>query len=87
LCSDIPAWKQLITQTSLVADERISLITTIFSDPDQVEMVSNLSGGDAQAFVDKIDEASSHTISRSKEEAIDYGSNLHILPNRYFRRS
>lgn len=56
LTLDVPAWKQLITQT-LPADKRISLITTIFSDHDQIKMVRDLSGDDAQTFVDKIYEA------------------------------
>ena len=42
--------------------ERISLINTIFLNSDQVKFVRNLSGDDAQAFVDKIDEASSYAI-------------------------
>ncbi|KAF9644879.1 kinase-like protein [Thelephora ganbajun] len=52
---DCPAWKRLISDT-LAIHERISLITVIFSDHNQVKMVGNLSGDDAQAFVDKIDE-------------------------------
>ncbi|KAF9645415.1 kinase-like protein [Thelephora ganbajun] len=55
LTPDIPTWKRLITQ-ALPTDERISLITTIFSDDDQVKMVENLIGNDAQTFVDAIDE-------------------------------
>ena len=58
--SDPPTWKCLISDT-LLAHERISLITMIFSDKNQVKMVSNLSGDDAQIFVDKINEASSRT--------------------------
>jgi len=54
-CSDCPAWKRLISDT-LATYERISLITVIFSDRNQVKRVRNLSGDDAQAFVDKIDE-------------------------------
>ncbi|KAF9646904.1 kinase-like protein [Thelephora ganbajun] len=53
--TDDPAWKRLISDT-LAIHEHISLITIIFSDPNQVKMVGNLSGDDAQAFVDKIDE-------------------------------
>ncbi|KAF9642913.1 kinase-like protein [Thelephora ganbajun] len=55
LTPDIPAWKRLITQT-LATDERISLITATFSDRDQVKMVKNLIGNDAQTFIDAIDE-------------------------------
>ena len=36
-------------------DERISLTATIFSDDNETEMIRNLSGDDAQAFVDAID--------------------------------
>ena len=62
---------------TLATDERISLITAIFADHDQTQMVANLAGDDAQAFVDVIDEASPHTISCSMEELIDFGSNLY----------
>ena len=37
-------------------DERVSLIATIFADKNETEMVRNLSGDDAQAFIDVIDE-------------------------------
>ena len=49
----------------LSIDERIRLITSIFSDPDEVEVVEHLSGDDAQTFIDTIDKASSHTTPRS----------------------
>ena len=39
-------------------DEQMDLIKSIFSDRDEVEVFDYLSGGDAQAFVDTIDEAS-----------------------------
>ena len=55
--SGYPAWKQLISHT-LAADERISLITTIFSDHNQIGVVEQLSGDDAQTFIDTIDEVS-----------------------------
>ena len=57
MCSEVPAWKRLISYT-LTINERISLITTILLDNNQVEMVRNLSGDDAQTFVDMLDEAS-----------------------------
>ena len=41
---------------ALTTEERVSLIVEIFSDHDQVETVRNLSGDDAQAFIDVIDE-------------------------------
>jgi len=37
-------------------DERISLITDIFSDRDETEVVRHLCGDDAQTFVNIIDE-------------------------------
>ena len=43
---------------TLTIEERVSLIVEIFSDRDQVEMVRNLSGDDAQTFIDVTDEAS-----------------------------
>lgn len=43
--------------------ERVSLTTALFLDRNQVEMVENLSGEDAQAFIDVLDEASCRTIS------------------------
>jgi hypothetical protein len=47
----------LISHT-LAMDERISLIKTISLDGNQVEMVGHISGGDAQNFIDMIEEAS-----------------------------
>ena len=62
MCSEHPAWKQLINHT-LTTDERISLITTIFVNYNQVGVVEQLSGDDAQTFIDTIDEVSFHTVS------------------------
>ena len=53
--STAPAWKQLITRP-LTTDERISLVTSIFSDRNQAEVVDRISGDDAQTFVDVVDE-------------------------------
>ena len=50
-----PAWKRLISPT-VSTEERADLIKFIFSDRDEVEVFNYLSGGDAQAFVDTIDE-------------------------------
>ena len=44
----------------MTADERASLIAKIFSDRDETEMVMQLSGGEAQAFVDTIAGVSRH---------------------------
>ena len=57
MCSDRPRWKRLISDP-LVVHERISLIMMIFSDPNQVRVVSDLSGDVAQIFVDRISEVS-----------------------------
>ena len=62
-CIETPAWKHLI---NLSADECIPLITTIFSHRNGIEMAGRLSGGDAQAFVDAIDEVNFSPITRSK---------------------
>jgi hypothetical protein len=63
---DDPAWKRLISQT-LTMHERIALISIIFSDRDQVDMVVNLSGDDAQNFIDVIDGVSLYMISCLKD--------------------
>ena len=59
MCSGTPAWKRLIDRP-LFKDERIALITDLFSDRDETEAVKRLSGDDAQAFVDVIDEVLPH---------------------------
>ena len=53
--SDIPVWKHLIS-SPLTTDERVSLIADLFSDRDEMEALKDLSGGDAQSFIDMIDE-------------------------------
>ena len=58
--SDLPAWKRLISD-HLSVDERTSLITSVFSDSEEVEVVASLPKNDAQAFVDMIDKVTSHT--------------------------
>jgi hypothetical protein len=52
--SDLPAWEQLLSHT-LPAHERSSLIVTTFSDHNQVKAIEDLSGDDAQNFIDMID--------------------------------
>ena len=61
--------------------ERISLITTIFSDHAQVKMVEDLIGDNAQNFIDIMDAVSLHTRSyhtlpSSKHRLIGLYSNL-----------
>ncbi|KAF9643876.1 kinase-like protein [Thelephora ganbajun] len=55
LTSDPPAWKRLISHPSST-NERISLLTSIFSERNEVKMIRHLSGDDARALVDVIDE-------------------------------
>ena len=50
-CSGVPAWKRAV-ELPLASDEQISLITHIFSDRDEIEVVEHLYGDDAQTFVD-----------------------------------
>ena len=50
----VPAWRRLIKQP-LPTDGRVSLIATIFSDPNEADAVNLLRGGDAQTFVNAID--------------------------------
>ena len=50
---DHPGWERLI-RTPLATNERISLITTIFSNRDEIEMARHLNSGDAQTFIDVI---------------------------------
>ena len=59
-CSDVPVWKRLIDR-SLATDKRVSLIADLFSNRDEFEALKDLSGGDAQLFVDVIDEVPSHS--------------------------
>ena len=54
MCS-IPPWKRLIGRP-VPEFERISLITAIFSDNNEIGIVRSLRGDDAQVFVDRIDE-------------------------------
>ena len=50
----------------LTVDECLSLIATIFSDDNEIEIVQGLSGYDAQAFIDTIIEASFYTFLPAK---------------------
>ena len=53
-------WKHLIDRP-FTMDERISLITDLFSDRDEIEALKSLSGGDAQSFIDVMDEVPFHS--------------------------
>ena len=65
MCSSTPAWKRLI-DSSLDSSERISLITDIFSDHDETEIVKRLRGDDAQSFIDVIDQVIPPVALKSK---------------------
>jgi len=69
-CSSPPAWKRLVTHP-LTIHERTSLITTIFSDRNEIEVVRHLCGNYAQSFIDAIDEVSLHILS-SRNDPTDF---------------
>ena len=77
-CSEDPAWKRLISHT-LTTPERVSLITTIFSDNNGVNTVKNISGNDAHALINVMDEVRPHKISLSKCKLIDFDLNPHLV--------
>ena len=54
-CSDNPLWKHLIDRP-LTKDERVSMITDLFSDRDETEALKDLGRGDAQSIIDVMDE-------------------------------
>ena len=51
----MPAWKRLVNRPVMI-ERRIDLIKVIFADRNELEAVKRLCGGDAQAFVDVLDE-------------------------------
>ena len=53
-------WKRLI-DSPLTTDERVSLITDLFSDRDKIDTLKVLSGRDAQSVIDVIDEVLVHS--------------------------
>ena len=55
----------------------------IFSDHTQIDTVGNLSGDDAQNFIDVIDEVSLYMISCPKDKLIEFGSNVLISSIRH----
>ena len=63
MCSDIPAWRRLISRPH-TTDERISLVTEIFSDSNEIQVVKCLREDDAQVFIDMIDEVPPSFLSR-----------------------
>lgn len=71
-------WKRLV-YTPLATHERISLITEILSNRDEVEMVRRLCGDDAQAFVDVIYEARPQVLPSPKSRVANFDSNFRGL--------
>ena len=61
--SDISVWKNL-TDSRLTTDQRVSLIADLFSDPDEIDTLKALGGGDAQSVIDAIDEVLVHSRAR-----------------------
>ena len=53
--SGAPAWERLVDHP-LPMNERVPLITDLFSDRDEVEAIKHLSRADAQSFVDALEE-------------------------------
>ena len=60
-CSNPLAWKRLI-DPGFPVDKRVDLVTSIFSDRSEIKRVTNISGDDAQAFINAIDEVSLHAL-------------------------
>ena len=65
-----PAWK-LLASYSLPTNERVSLIVSIFSDHDEVEVIGGLTGEDAQNVIDMVYEVSTHARSPPKDGWVD----------------
>lgn len=61
-----------MTGSHLSLDERLSLISSIFSDRGEVDAVVQLTADDAQAFIDVIDEVNPYAVSRSIA-VVDFG--------------
>ena len=59
-----------MTDHTLATHDWISLITKMFEDDNQVKVVEQLSGDDAQNFIDMIDKVTPHTILHSKDKLI-----------------
>jgi hypothetical protein len=83
MCSEEPAWKRLISH-ALDPHERLSLIMAIFSDCDQVEMVTNLFGDDAQNFINAIDVVSTCALSLPRGGSVFSHSNPSTLSIRHW---
>ena len=70
LDSDKQAMRRLLSR-AVPQDELPSVIETIISKPKSADIAGSLRGGDAQTFIDIIDEASYHTIPSLKNQSVD----------------
>jgi len=75
---DSPGWKRLIN-SPLTAHERTSLITAIFSNRDEIEMIGQLCRTDAQRFIDIVYEVRSHPLLLPTSDPTGFDSNFYIL--------
>ena len=64
----VPAWKRLID--SLTSQERISLITDIFSDRHETEVAKRLCGEDAQSFAEVVYEMLDTLVPRLQSKCL-----------------
>ena len=77
VCSDPPAWQRLINYTR-PTPECTDLITSIFSDRNEIDVVKHLSGDDAQTFIDAVNEVS-YPLSLTKNGSVDPHQNPRAL--------
>ena len=70
LDSDKQAMRRLLSR-AVPQDELPSVIETIISNAKAADIAGSLRGGDAQTFIDIIDEASYHTTPSLKNQSID----------------
>ena len=56
-----------MVELPLASEDQIYLITDIFSDDDETEVVKHLCGNDAQTFVDVIDKVLPHSFASAGE--------------------
>ena len=82
MCSNLPAWKRL-TSYPLSVEAPIRLITSIFSNREDVEVVGRLSGDDAQTFIDAIDKVNFYTIPhlQAENKLVDPDQNIQTFVN------
>ena len=72
---DEPAWKRLASRAFLPR-EVVSLIEAILMSGDEVKMIGNLCGDDAQSFIDVIHEVPLHSFPRRGLTTLIYFGSL-----------